>query len=277
MIEKMPHLKIMIKFASRFCFFAGTAKMVRCACFSMSPLFPNRRHPKGWTPNKPIRFCALFLLCGLLCKNAIAQNTDPNALLIGWLNAQTNIQTWSADFIQTRRLKALTQPLTATGHVWFAAPNRFRWEIEKPSSTMAIRQSDTLWVLYPRLKRAEKYPLDAANSGPWKDTLALLDAGFPRSREEVESRFNILSQNTTAEGVHEVTLQPKAATARRFMPEIKIGFETNNFSLHETVLGFADGSTMENIFSNARMNPKIEESLFNPDVAGYKISEPFKK
>jgi outer membrane lipoprotein-sorting protein len=222
------------------------------------------------------RFCAFSLMCVLFFRNASAQNAGSDALLSAWLNAQTNIQTWSADFTQTRRLKALTQPLTATGHVYFAAPNRFHWEIKKPSPTMAIRQSDTLWVLYPKLKRAEKYPLDSANAGPWKDTLALLDAGFPRSRADVESRFNILSQ-TTANGVHEVTLQPKATAARRFMPEIKIGFATNDFSLRETVLQFADGSTMENIFANAQMNPKIDESLFNPDVTGYKISEPFKK
>lgn len=218
----------------------------------------------------------LCMLAAGFGRSAAAQTSDPNALLNAWLNAQTNIQSWSADFTQTRRLKALTQPLVATGHVWFVAPNRFHWEIQKPSPTMAIRQPDTLWVIYPRLKRAEKYPLASADAGPWKDTLALLDAGFPRSKAEVESRFNILSQ-TTANGVHEVTLQPKAAAARRMMPEIKIGFNTNDFSLHDTVLQFADGSTMENVFTNAQLNPKVDESLFNPDVTGYKITEPFRK
>jgi len=37
-----------------------------------------------------------------------------------WLAAQTNIQSWSADFVQTRTLKSLTQPLTATGQVWLS-------------------------------------------------------------------------------------------------------------------------------------------------------------
>ena len=196
--------------------------------------------------------------------------------LSGWLNAQTNIQTWSADFTQTRRLKALTQPLIATGHVWFAAPNRFHWEIEKPSPTIAVRQPDQLWVIYPRLKRAEQYSLNSPDIGPMKDTLALLDAGFPRSRADVESRFNILTQTTT-NGIHELTLQPKSETARRFMPEIRIAFDTNTFSLHSTVLKFADGSTMENVFTNAELNPKINESLFHPNLEGYKITQPIKK
>ncbi|MDB6023747.1 MAG: LolA family protein [Pedosphaera sp.] len=216
--------------------------------------------------------CACF---AMISQPAFAQTADDNALLTGWLNAQTNIQTWSADFTQTRRLKALTQPLIATGRVWFAAPNRFHWEIEKPSPTIAVRDAEQLWVIYPRLKRAEQYSLSSADAGPWKDTLALLDAGFPRSRAEVESRFNILAQ-TTANGIHELTLQPKAESARRFMPEIKIAFDTNTFSLHSTELKFADGSTMENVFTNPVLNPKLDESLFHPNVEGYKVTQPMK-
>src|SRR6266478_607873 len=65
-----------------------------------------------------------------------------SSVLGAWLNSQTNIQTWSAELIQTRALKSLAQPLTATGHVWFAAPNRFRWELGNPAQTIALRQPD---------------------------------------------------------------------------------------------------------------------------------------
>lgn len=220
----------------------------------------------------------LFCLCasaGLFSPCASAQSTD-DALLTGWLNAQTNIQTWEADFVQTRTLKSLTQPLTATGHVWFAAPNRFRWEITKPSHTIAVRQATQMLVMYPKLKYGERYALDSDKAKDWKDTLALLDAGFPRSREQVESRFRILSQSTT-NGLHEITLQPKAETARRIMPQIKIGFDAANFSLRSTELQFADGSTMQNVFTNAILNPRIEESVFNPEIGrDWKMTEPFK-
>ena len=47
---------------------------------------------------------------------------DNMRLADSWLNAQTNIQTWSADVVQTRNLKSVAQPLTAEGRVWFAAP-----------------------------------------------------------------------------------------------------------------------------------------------------------
>ena len=74
----------------------------------------------------------------------------------GWLAQQTNVQAWSAEFTQTRSLKALSQPLVSTGQVWFLAPQNFRWELGK-NQTIAIRSNETMMVIYPQLKRAEKY------------------------------------------------------------------------------------------------------------------------
>ena len=200
-----------------------------------------------------------------------------SSVLGAWLNSQTNIQTWSAEVIQTRRLKSLTQPLAATGRVWFAAPNRFRWELGDPPQTIAVRQAGEMLILYPRLKRAEKYPPIADRDGPWGDAFALLEAGFPRSPAELESRYRVMGQSTT-NGIHQLTLQPRSASARRLMPQIKIDFATNDLSLRATELQFSDGSTMRNDFTNAVLNPKIDESVFTPALdPTFKVIEPLKQ
>lgn len=210
----------------------------------------------------------------LVCETAFGAQT--NSALDSWLAAQTNVLTWSARVIQTRSLKSLAQPLTATGRVWFAAPDRFRWELGDPPQTIAVRRSDQMLILYPGLKRAERYPLAESHSGPWRDTLALLEAGFPRSRAELESRFRVLSESES-EGAHEVTLQPRSAGARRLMPRIRIAFDATDFSLRATELQFADGSTLRNTFTNAELNPKLDESRFATEVdAGYQVVEPLK-
>src|SRR5689334_19884203 len=129
------------------------------------------------------------------CGNLSA--ADPPPAVASWLAAQTNIQTWSADFVQTRTLKSLTQPLTASGHVWFAAPNRFRWELGNPAQTIAVRAPTEMLVIYPRLKRVERFPLTGEQTGPWRDALELLETGFPRSEAEMTSRLKILSQTVT--------------------------------------------------------------------------------
>src|SRR2546425_913696 len=221
-----------------------------------------------------VRIGILIAVLPLLTSASLA--SDTNSVLSLWLSAQANIQTWSADVIQTRTLKSLIQPLTATGHVWFAAPNRFRWELGSPPQTIAVRQPDQMLVIYPRLKRVEKYPLTGNHNGKWRDTLALLEAGFPRSPQELESKFRIVSEITTNHSL-EVSLQPKSASARRLMPQVKVAFSTNDFSLKATELQFADGSTMRNSFTNATLNPKVDESIFTPEVgADFKVVAPRK-
>ena len=202
---------------------------------------------------------------------------EPSALVTAWLNVQTNIQTWSADVVQTRNLKSLAQPLTAEGRVWFTAPNLFRWEIGTPPQTIAVRKPEEMLVIYPRLKRAERFPLAQQNAGPFKDTLALLDAGFPRSRADLGARFQIASQSVSND-ICTVVLQPRSPSARRMMPEIRVSFGTNDWTLRSTELQFADGSKMHNEFRNPKLNPSLDENLFNPVVApDIKLIEPMKR
>ena len=224
-----------------------------------------------------VRCSALIFICLFALSPFAAKAADTNSVLAAWIGAQANIHTWSADVVQTRVLKSLTQPLTAKGHVWFEAPNRFRWELGSPPQTIAVRGPEEMLVIYPRLKHAERYPLTGDQAGQWRDVMKLLEAGFPRSESEMQSQYNILSQQVTGD-ICELTLQPKSATARKMMPQIKIAFSTKDSSLTSTELQFADGSIMRNDFQNPELNPKLDESLFTPKLeSDFKIVEPFKQ
>jgi len=236
---------------------------------------------KSSVPGGPRRaVCFLTLLAGFLLGPwnffASAAAAPTHSLIVSWLAVQTNVQTWSADFVQTRTLKSLVQPLTATGHLYFAQPNRFRWELGQPAQTLAVRDSNEMVVIYPRLKRAERYRLDGRQTGPWRDALALLEAGFPRSQAAMEEQFRLASQTVT-NGACELELVPKAAAARRLMPCMKISFATNDFMLLATELEFADGSTLRNDFARGGINAALDATLFTPKIAeDFKIVEPLK-
>jgi outer membrane lipoprotein-sorting protein len=190
---------------------------------------------------------------------------DTNAVIAAWLGSQTNLQTWSAQVIQTRTLQSLVHPLMATGHVWYASPNLFRWELGDPPQTIAVRQPDRMLVLYPRLARVERFPLDDDTTGPWRDALALIEAGFPRSAEELTTRFRLLGVESNT-NLHHIILQPATPSARRLMPRISVFLTPDPLSLQATELEFADGSTMRNVFTNSIQNPALDPSLFNPPI-----------
>lgn len=210
-------------------------------------------------------FCLLFL-----AGNVLAAGTD--ALVEGWLRQQTNVQTWAADFTQTRTLRALAFPLVSTGQVWFAAPGNFRWELER-DQTIAIRNGDVMQVLYPQLHRAERYATGSDSTGRWKDTLALLESGFPRSRQEFDHQFKVLDTVSTNNLVR-LDLEPRSAGARKMMPRVNLYLHADDLKLAGTELVFVDGSRMRNEFHNVRTNLSMEGRFDLTVPPGVKLAEP---
>jgi outer membrane lipoprotein-sorting protein len=206
---------------------------------------------------------------------SMAHAAENDAQFNKWFEVQTNTQSWSADFTQTRQLKVLNQPLVSTGKVW-VTPGEFRWELGQPVQTVVLRQPGQLLIVYPRLKRAEKYPLGAVPSGPIKDALALLDATLPRDRATMEKSFRLVSATET-NSILEMTLQPKSDSARKFISEIAIGFHTNDFTIAATEMKFADGSSLRNDFTNVVLNQPIGLDRFQMKLPpDYSIVEPLK-
>lgn len=224
---------------------------------------------RGLTPGWWL-LCFLFLLAA-----AAAPAADYDAQFNRWFEVQTNLQSWSGDFTQTRTLKVLNQPLVCAGKVWVRR-GEFRWELGQPVQTVVLRRPDELLIIYPRLKRAEKYPLDAVPAGPMKDALALLDASLPRDRASMEEHFRLLSAAQT-NSILQMTLQPRSEAARKFIGEVVIGFHTNDFVIASTEMKFADGSSLRNDFTNVVLNPPLSPALFEARLpADCSIVEPMK-
>jgi outer membrane lipoprotein carrier protein len=207
----------------------------------------------------------------------VAAPAPLSAPVKSWLAAQTNLHTWSADLTQTRTLQSLTAPLTSAGRVWFAAPDRFRWELGQPPETIAVCTGTNLLILYPRLKRVEKIPLTGERTSQWRSALDMLEAGFPSSEAQLQKRYRILSQTVTNQTC-ELQLHPRSTAIQQMVPRIEIDFDTNNDSLRSTELEFSGGSTLRNDFHNIVLNPTLPKTIFAPSIPkNYTVATPLKK
>ncbi len=190
-----------------------------------------------------------------------------------WFAAQTNMQSWSGDFTQTRSLMALAEPLKSAGKIW-VRPGQFRWELGQPPQTIVVRNPDELLIMYPRFKRAEVYALDKIPPGPIKDAMALLDVSIPRDRATMEEHFQLLSATIT-NSVLQMTLQPKSTSARQFIGAVVIGFHTNDYVIAASQMNFSDGSTLRNDFTNVIFNQPMDPKLFETNLPpDYSVVEP---
>jgi len=188
---------------------------------------------------------------------------DASAAIDAWITSQRDLRTWSADFTQTRTLKSLTKPLVSAGKAWFASPDRFRWETFSPAPTVAVRDADQMLVIYPRLKRAERYSL--GTSGPMGDLLSVLDAGFPRDRKTFDAKFRLISATVT-EGRWEFRMEPARHLARKFVPRLAVWVSADRHELMSFEITFTDGSRMHTTFTGAIVNQPIPDEVFRPRI-----------
>ena len=230
---------------------------------------------RSYIPVAILVFCMIGTIQLLLPSDGFSD--DANDLLNKWLERQARIESWTADVVQVRKLKSLARPLESGGRVWFKQPNRFRWQLGDPPRTIAVRSADELMVIYPRLKQAERYPIQGVSDPAWKQVLALLEVGFPSDKATFHDRYELLSARRV-DDILKLELRPSAKQARRLLEKIRLEIASGDFKLLATELVFPDGSTMKNLFSNHQINPVLDEALFGFDIGeGYHIVEPLKR
>jgi outer membrane lipoprotein-sorting protein len=187
-----------------------------------------------------------------------------------WIERQNDFRSVSADFVQTRSLRTLKSPLESPGHLWFVAPNTFRWELGKPAKTIVVRKGETMLIVTPAKRRAERQNANDAGGKSGMQSLAMLSFPLAESFADFQRKFEVLSVDVEGNRCR-CEILPRDAGARRMMRAMTLEFDTR--SAHVISLGFVarDGSSLENRFSNIRVNPQIDRDLFEIDLEGYEV------
>lgn len=221
---------------------------------------------------------ALVLICCLgtaLLRGAPAEKPQESAALNQWLAHQQTVDTWTADVKQTRKLKVVKRPLTTPGRIWFVGPRRFRWELGQPVRTLAFRREQQLLVLYPQLKRAEKYEFASVHDPALQQARLLMDVGFPAEPNAFHREYELLDQGET-ETVHRFSLRPRQEQARSLLTGLTLQVRKSDWALLETEMQFPDGSSMSNTFTGHQFNIELPDDILEPDLEGYTLEEPLK-
>jgi len=187
-----------------------------------------------------------------------------------WIEHQSSVSSVEASFVQERHLKALKRPVINNGKLWFKSPGLFRWQIGTPLESIAINRSGELLLLRPQKKTGEFVPKTSIETRGSNSGMLFFDLGFPRNYEEFTKKFTVtgvLLENDS----YFITV--KVNDIRTSLALRKIVFQVNssNFSTQAIVMRFRDSSSVTTRFSEVRENIKLEGSLFEFDLTGYKM------
>jgi outer membrane lipoprotein-sorting protein len=244
-----------------------------CSCPACGPLniddaitvFRN-----AYLPSLSVALFLPFILC------AHAASEEPRDIVRRWIEAGNNVRSIEADFIQERQLKALRQPLSKPGKLWFQKPGSFRWQIGEPPVTIATRKDGgDLTVLETKEKKARvwsaaKLAEETAQKGG--QGFAMIGAGFAATLEQFEMVFEIKSAKETKEpGVWEVLLDLKDRKAGLVVKDVVFLIVPADGALRQFELRMRDGSILRTRIGTVKKNVKIPDSIFASDTTGCEI------
>ena len=199
---------------------------------------------------RAILIAILSITAGILCA---AESLDFTPVK-RWIAKQDDFQAVTADFKQTRSLRALKSPLASEGKLWFKAPNSFRWELGVPAK-----------------KRAERSAAGAATDKPSPmQAFGMMSFPFARDFGDFQKRFETLSISGEGTRCH-LEVMPRDPQAHKFLSALRLDFNTTNGHLIAFEMATKDGSALRNEFSNVEVNPKIDRGVFDYDFTGYEV------
>jgi len=204
---------------------------------------------------------ALLILLSLVSLARAELDLKP---LETWIGKQKTLQSLDTDFVQERKLPSLKKPAVTPGRMRMVRPGKLCWELGKPVKTFAVSDGTSMTLLDVAKKRGKR--IDASSPEARQFTLlseeAFRDlAGFQQAFELVESRMSGT--------IYQLTVRPKDKSLRKHVSWMFLDIDTRSQELRALDLELEDKSRIRTVFSNAKINAKVDPAIFTPDTTGY--------
>jgi outer membrane lipoprotein carrier protein len=160
------------------------------------------------------------------------------------------LESFSADFVQTRYDEDQNPVQKSQGHAWLKRPGLFRWSYRKPFEQVIVADGERLWIYDADLQQVTvKKPERALGTAP----IMLLSNAQPLSEQY---KMRDLGQR---EKLYWVELQPKREDAD--FRKIYLGFGEEALKVMELRDRFDQATQIR--FHNVKSNPEIAADKFD--------------
>ncbi len=170
-------------------------------------------------------------------------------------------ETMSAAFVQTKESSLLLAPSVSKGTFSYLAPDRVRWEYERPEAmTLVIDQGEAL-TWYRDLGKAERYQVGRQSER------VLEYLGASSSMEQLIEFFRISMQAQPAPGdPYWLRLEPRYSRIAKRLKELELWIDAERFVPVRLRYVEPDGDVTEYVFTDLEINQEISPSLFEVEL-----------
>jgi outer membrane lipoprotein carrier protein len=170
---------------------------------------------------------------------------------------QQNLKTLEARFVQTQESSLLAAPEKSSGHFSYSAPDRVRWEYEKPNPISVVVRGEQMTTWYRDLKRADLIKIGRYSnqvfkylgaSGDMKTLLEYFDAKLATSSKKGEP--------------FRLELTPRFQRIAKRLKTMTLWIDDTTYLPVRLRYVEADGDTTEYRFEGLKRNNRIPEARY---------------
>ena len=184
-----------------------------------------------------------------------------SCVLIGWADnreqirkAAEKVETISADFVQEKHLKILSEPLVSKGRFYYQVQGSLRWEYESPIQSILLMQEGRIRRY---IKRDNSLIEDAGARLQAMQVVLLEITRWLNGRFDDNPDFDSVLKTG-----RKIVLTPTKQSLSKFIKRIELML-SNRPGIIESVMIYESEDSFTKIeFKNVKINKEIEEFIF---------------
>jgi outer membrane lipoprotein carrier protein len=184
-----------------------------------------------------------------------------HALIDGIVARQRALTSMRAQFVQHKASSLLLEPMESRGEFRFRAPDRVRWDYVEPEPMVVLFSADVLTTFHPERKLAERVKLSKRH----RRFVRVLAGTQPL--DELTTNFSVTLRDSGAPAPYRLVLEPTHAMIKKRLESVVL--EVDRELLLPTIVEYheRDGDSTRYEFSSLELNPQLEASLFDLELA----------
>ncbi len=213
----------------------------------------------------PLALCAALFAAGTAGAGpALPDPDDPrltpsqrlDALVERVKSEQRRIETLEAEFVQERASEFLARPETARGKLFYARPDRVRWEYLEPNPISLVIEADEMTTWYRDLGRAERVRVGRVSSQVFR----YLDA--TGSLETLMDYFAVTLSNPEPGEPWRLSLEPRYPRIAKRLAGITLWIDRERYLPVRVRYVEPNGDSTEYRFTALSANVPIPDERF---------------
>ena len=210
---------------------------------------------------KKLWLSILFIIIGLyVSAQTQLSEAQSNEIMASLTETATSMQTMQCRFVQSKTMAMLVEPSVSEGRMYFASPDRLRWEYVSPYPFALVVNGERIVKVTDG-----KVEVLEGNSGRMYQGIVSMIMGSASGKNLFDtSTFDVMLYDDNTFWKAEMT--PKRRDMKRMFSRLVFHFDKKTQIIDHVEFIGSDGDVTLIRFEEMKMNERIGENLFNDQI-----------